>query len=171
MVTDSVIEYNEITPENVSSFHFHGDPAGFPVTSVILLPTGLTRDEIRKSSALLQGDYMGTDDQVQIVRPTVVMGDLLGTIFTVHRYVMVAAIVLAIATLATMSLVFILSLQLRRREMETMEKIGGSRARICGLVAVEILGVLGSGVLVAITLSALTGWFAAAVMRMLITLF
>ena len=83
---------------------------------------------------------------------------------------MVAAIVLAVATLATMALVFILSLQLRRREMETMQKIGGSKARIHGLVAVEILGVLGSGVLMAGVLSALTGWFATNATRMLIAL-
>ena len=34
----SVVEYNEITPENVASFHFHGDPATFPITSVIVIP-------------------------------------------------------------------------------------------------------------------------------------
>jgi putative ABC transport system permease protein len=78
--------------------------------------------------------------------------------------------VLAVATLATMALVFMLSLQLRRREIETMEKIGGSKARVRSLVAVEILGVLGSGVIVASVLSALTGWFATTVTRMLIAL-
>ncbi|NQT13354.1 MAG: hypothetical protein HQ582_11430 [Planctomycetes bacterium] len=160
----SVVEYNEITPENVSSFHFHGDPATFPLTTVIVLPN----DD--KSDTLLQGRYLGEDQRVQIVEPAAVMDDLLSTIFTVRRYVMVAVIVLAIATLATMALVFILSLQLRRREMETMEKIGGSKARIRGLVAVEILGVLGTGVLVAGALSALTGWFATTVTRMLIAL-
>jgi hypothetical protein len=54
--------------------------------------------------------------------------------------------------------------------METMEKTGGSRSRIRGLVALEILGVLGCGVLVAGVLSALTGWFATAVTRMLVAL-
>jgi putative ABC transport system permease protein len=98
------------------------------------------------------------------------MDDLLGTIFTVRGYVMAAVLIVGIATLATIVLVFLLSLQLRRREMETMEKIGGAKPRIRGLVAVEILGVLGSGVLVAGVLSALTGWFATAVTRMLVTL-
>lgn len=160
----SIVEYNEITPETVSSFHFHGDPATFPLTAVIVLP----KDD--KSNTRLQGRYLGEDQRVQIVKPAAVMDDLLGTIFAVRRYVMVAVIILAVATLATMALVFILSLQLRRREMETMQKIGGSKARIRGLVAVEILGVLGSGVLVAGALSALTGWFATTVTRMLIAL-
>jgi putative ABC transport system permease protein len=69
-----------------------------------------------------------------------------------------------------MALVFILSLQLRRREMETMEKIGGSKARIHSLAAVEILGVLVGGSLLAGLVSAMTGWFAGTVTRMLIAL-
>jgi putative ABC transport system permease protein len=160
----SVVEYNEITAENVSSFHFHGDPATFPITTIIVLPKNA------KSSALLQGRYLGEDERVQIVTPTAVMNDLLGTIFTVRRYVMMGVVVLAAATLATMALVFLLSLQLRRRELETMAKIGGSKPRIRGLVAVEILGVLGFGVLVAGVLSGFTAWFATTVTRMMIAL-
>jgi putative ABC transport system permease protein len=160
----SVVQYNEITSDNVASFHFHGDPATFPITSVIVVP------EDQKSSDLLRGRYLSDAEQVQIIAPANVMDDLLGTIFTVRGYVMAAVLIVGIATLATMILVFILSLQLRRREMETMQRIGGSRSRIRGLVAVEILGVLGCGVLVAGALSALTGWFASAVTRILVAL-
>jgi putative ABC transport system permease protein len=160
----SVVQYNEITPENVASFHFHGDPATFPITSVIVVP------EDKKSSDLLRGRYLGEQERVQIVAPASVMDDLLDTVFTVRGYVMAAVLVVGVATLATMVLVFILSLQLRRRELETMGKIGGSKGRIRGLAAIEILGVLGSGVLLAGVLSALTGWFATAVTRMLVAL-
>lgn len=160
----SVVEYNEITPDNVSSFHFHGNPANFPVTSIIVVPND------QKSSDLLRGRYLSETEQVQIVPPTVVMDELLGTILTVRGYVMAAVIIVGIATLATMILVFILSLQLRRREMETMKKIGGSKRRIRSLIAVEILGVLGGGVIVAGILAALTGWFASAVTRVLVSL-
>lgn len=160
----SVVEYNEITSDNVTSFHFHGDVAVFPITSVIVVP------EDKKSSDLLRGRYLSSEEQVQIVEPATVMDDLLGTIFTVRGYVIVAMLVVGFATLATMTLVFTLSLQLRRREMETMEKIGGSRGRIRGLVAVEILGVLGGGVLLAGGLAVLTAWSATAVTRVLVSL-
>jgi putative ABC transport system permease protein len=160
----SVVQYNEITLDNVTSFHFHGDPATFPITSVIVV------SEDQKSSDLLRGRYLSDEAQVQIVAPAAVMDDLLGTIFTVRGYVMAAVLIVGFATLATMVLVFTLSLQLRRREMETMQKIGGCRSRIRGLVAVEIFAVLGCGVLVAGILSALTGWFATAVTRMLVAL-
>jgi len=160
----SVVEYNEITPENVATFHFHGDPATFPITAAIVVP------EDKKSSDLLRGRYLSDEERVQVLEPAAVMDDLLGTIFTVRGYIMVAVFIVGIATLATMTLVFILSLQLRRREMETMEKIGCSRSRIRALVSLEIVGVLGGGVVLAGILSALTGWLATAVTRMLVAL-
>ena len=126
--------------------------------------------ENAKSSALLQGRYLGEDQRVQIVKPAAVMDDLLGTIFTVRRYVMAAVIVLAAATLATMALVFTLSLQLRRRELATLEKLGGSKPRIRALIAVEILTVLGAGTLLAALLCALTSYFAATATRVLIAI-
>ena len=98
------------------------------------------------------------------------MNDLLGTIFRVRGFVMAAVLVLAVATLATMALVFLLSLQLRRREIESMQKIGGSRGRIRGVLAVEILAVLGLGILIAIALALLTSWYATSVTRALIAL-
>ena len=113
---------------------------------------------------------MSDEDRVQIIVPATVIDHLLKTIFTVRGYVMVAVLVVAMATLATMTLVFILSLQLRRREMETMERIGGAKNRLRALVACEILGVLGGGLVLAGILSALTGWFATAVTRMLVAL-
>lgn len=157
----SVQEFTEVTPENVENFHFHGEMANFPITSVIAVPHD------RKSSDLLQGRYLSDDAAVQIIRPRDVMDDLLGTIFTVRGYVMIGIIVLGIATIATMILVFVLSLQLRRREMETMQRIGGSSGRIRALVAVEILSVLVAGIMVAAMLAALTLWFAPATTRLL----
>jgi putative ABC transport system permease protein len=160
----SVVQFNEITPDNVASFHFHGDLDTFPVTSVIALP------EDKKSSDLLRGHYLGDSEQVQIVAPATVMDDLLATIFTVRGYVMVAMLIVGVATFATIALVFVLSLQLRRREMETITKIGGAKMRIRGLVAMEILGVLGGGASLAAALSVLTHWFAPTFTRMLVLL-
>ncbi len=160
----SVVEYNEITAENVADFHFHGDPATFPVTSVIVVP----RDE--KSATLLEGRYLGNEETVQIVAPAEVMTDLLKTVFTVGGYVTVGVIIVGLATLATISLVFLLSLQLRRREMETMQKIGGSKYRIAAVIILEIAGVLLAGALLAAILAILTGWAASAATRTLILL-
>ncbi len=160
----SVMQYNEITPENIDSFHFHGDPDEFPVTTAIAIPN----DE--KASTLIQGRYLDAGELVQIVRPALVMNDLLETILTVRRYILIAVALVGIATLASMVLVFMLSLQLRRRELETMIKIGGSKARIVSLVAAEILGVLVAGAVLAGFLSLLTFWLAGSATRLLVQL-
>jgi len=158
----SVLQYNEITRENIASFHFHGDPADFPITAAIAVPN----DE--KSSTLLQGRYLGDKELVQIVRPPTVMDELLQTILTIRQYVLIAVGVIGIATLASMILVFLLSLQLRRREMETIIKIGGSRIRMVSLVTAEVLGVIIAGAVFAALLSLATVWLATSATRLLV---
>jgi putative ABC transport system permease protein len=132
----SVVEYTEITPENLDSFHFHGQSEGYPVTGVIAVP----RDA--RSGVLLLGRYQSSDAQVQLARPATVMSDLLATVFTVRRYVVAAIAGVAAATLATATLVFGLSLRLRRREIATLVKIGGSRASVATVLAAEVVVVL-----------------------------
>jgi putative ABC transport system permease protein len=131
----AVVQYNEITSENIDSFHFHGDPGAFPVTAVIAVP------DDAKASALLRGRYQESTS-VQIVRPDEVMSDLLGTVFTVERYVLAGALIVGLATLATALLVFLLSLRQRQGERETLSRIGGSPGSIRFLMASEIFLVL-----------------------------
>jgi putative ABC transport system permease protein len=155
----SVVQYNEITPANIDSFHFHGDLASYPVTAVIAVPP----DE--RSRVLLMGRYAAPDDSVQIVRPEGVMSDLLATILTVESYVVAAIGIVALATLATAALVFLLSLRLRRREIETVVKIGGSRGSVAALLVSEIVLVLAPGVLLAAGLTVVTSRFGSAAIR------
>jgi len=158
----SVQQYNEITPENIDSFHFHGDLGAFPVTAVIAVP----RDE--KAAALLRGRYLADEELVQITRPSEVMDELLATILTVQSYVITAVVVIGLATLATATLVFMLSLRLRRREIATMAKIGGSRGRILAVLAAEIVTVLAAGIALAGVLTWLTSQYGSQVIRAVI---
>ena len=136
----------------------------FPITAVIAVP----KDE--KSGTLLQGRYLGAEERVQILRPERVVADLLTTVFTVRSYVVAAVMIVAASTLATMLLVFMLSIQLRRREITTMSRIGGSPLRIFGVLATEILGVLLLGVLLARGLTLMTTLLADDVSRLLVAL-
>ncbi len=132
----SVVQYNEITEENMESFHFHGNLSAFPITAVIAAP----HDE--KASALLQGRYLSDAERVQMVSPAHVMEELLDTVFAVESYIIAAVMVLGLSTLATTTLVFVLSLRLRRREILTMFKIGAARSAVAGIIVTEIAGVL-----------------------------
>jgi putative ABC transport system permease protein len=155
----AVVQYNEITEDNIDSFHFHGDISMNPLTAIIALPPD------QRSSALLQGRYQGDDEVAQITRPVTVMNELLATILTVRSFVTAGAVIVGIATLATAALVFMLSLRLRRREIETLFKIGGSRMSVASVMASEIVAVLLAGVVLAGGMTLLTSQFGSAVIR------
>ncbi len=158
----SVVQYNEITEENLESFHFHGDLSNYPLTAVLAVPPD------QRASALLQGRYQSDEDLAQIVTPVAVMEDLLGTILTVERFVVAGAVIVGLATLATAALVFLLSLRLRRRERLTLFKIGGSRLAVASVMASEVVVVLASGALLAAGLTLLTSQFGSLAIRALL---
>jgi putative ABC transport system permease protein len=149
----SVVQFNEITPENIDSFHFHGGMSGYPLSAVVAVP----KDE--KSGTILMGRYEGAEETSQIVQPTTVMNELLDTILTIQGFVVAAILIVAMATVATAALVFLLSLRLRRREIETMVKIGGSRLSIGSVLVSEVVVVLILGVALAAGLTLLTRQF------------
>ena len=136
----SVREYQEITRDNIDSFHFHGDVAEFPITAVIVLPAD------QKSRALLLGRYQ-SHETLQLLLPPAVVDEFLATVFSVQSVIVAALFVVGATTAALVALVFLLSLRLRRGEIETMMKIGGSRRRIASILGLEMVGVLGLGLL------------------------
>lgn len=132
----SVLQYNEITPDNLSSFHFHGDPSRRPISAIIPVATS------PKAAALLLGHYQEERDGIQIVRSRKVIGSLLETVFTVRNYIVVGIAAVGIATAVISMMVFLLSLRLRRGERLTIARIGASRFQILALMATEIFSVL-----------------------------
>jgi putative ABC transport system permease protein len=158
----SVLQYTEITPENIDSFHFHGSAESYPISAVIAVPHD------QKSGTILMGRYESPDDPVQILQPTTVIDDLLGTIFTVQNFVVAGMLLVGLAALATAVLVFVLSLRLRKREIETMAKIGGSKLRVAGVLVTEIAVVVLASVVLAGLLTALTTRFASTAVRLLL---
>ena len=111
----SLLSYTRITPDNLDSFHFHGDPAGFPVDAILAVP----RD--RKSGVMLRGRYEEPGSSVQMVVPRSVVDDLVETMFSIRDAVFAVSIGLGLATIATAILVFALSIRLRRREIDINE--------------------------------------------------
>jgi len=158
----SVLQYNEISSDNIESFHFHGDPESFPVTAIITIPYDA------KASALLQGRYLGDNESVQLVRPVAVMGELLDTILTVQTYVVTAVLVVGISTLVIAALVFLLSIRLRRKEIATMHKIGAARSRVLFILASEIVFVILIGSVLASALTLMTSRYGAEFIRIIL---
>ncbi len=114
------------------------------------------------------GRYEEPGLAVQIVRPRAVMDELLETVVTIRSYVVAALATVAAATLAVAGLVFGLSLRLRQREIETIVKIGGSRAAVAGLLASEVVAVLALGAALAGLLTGLLARFGDGAIRALL---
>lgn len=129
-------QYTEITPENIGSFHFHGDTGDFPVTAVIVSP------ENEKSGTILEGRLAENSSRWQAVRPTHVIDELMATIVKVKRLFDANVALAALTTALLLGLVVLLSIRMRADEMTTMMKLGCSRGTMLRLQAVELAGIL-----------------------------
>ncbi|MEM6467487.1 MAG: ABC transporter permease, partial [Pseudomonadota bacterium] len=128
----AVAQFTVITPQNVDSFHFHGDPATYPVSSVLAVPWDA------KSSAILRGRYLGADEQHHIVLPGRVIDSLLATIFRISQILDAVIIVIGAAAVLAIALAVFLSTRLRAGEMATARRLGAHRFMQAQLVATEV---------------------------------
>ncbi len=71
--------------------------------------------------------------------------------------------------LLAFTVLVLLSYRLRRREIETMARIGGTRSRVAALLVSEVTVVLLAGVLLAGGLTLLTSRFGSALIRHFLT--
>lgn len=157
-VGSRVVPYTEITDANFDSFHFHGDSDSWPVSAIIAVP------KTPKNGVLLEGRYRDDAGEVQLVRPTESITELMSVMFRVRQFFTINAMLIGIATSLLTGLVILLSMQLRKSERETMFKLGASRGliasmQICEIVAVVLLATLAVIVAVAVVDSAADGWF------------
>ena len=127
-----LMQYTEITEDNIDSFHLHGDSVNFPLTAVLALPY----DE--KSGTILQGRYLEKNIPYQIVKPKEVIDTLMANIFKIRNVLDAVILLVGTATLLALVLVFSLSLRLREREVDVIFKLGCSRATIAKLLSAEL---------------------------------
>lgn len=136
-----LVEYTEITDDNRDSFHFHGDPAQYPLSAVVVVPDN------EKSGTILRGRYLEGDSTHQLVVPETVIDGLLANIFRIKNVLDAVILLVGIATLLALTLVFALSLRLRQREIQTVFRIGGSRLTISRLIVAEIAIIMAASAL------------------------
>ena len=122
----------EITPENVESFHFHGDPATFPLTAL------LAQAENAKGQALLLADYQD-HSTVQVLKTPEVMAELMGMILRVRDFLDAHHALVAMAMGALVALIIALTRRLRAREMETLTLLGCGQRLLFSIQLCEII--------------------------------
>ncbi len=126
----SVVQYNEVTPENAASFHFHGEIGDNPITSIIVIPNDA------KSQAIIKGRY-APNEELQLISPEEEMDELFATVFSVQQLVLWLLGVVGAATLLIGGLVFLLSYRLRREEFGHLRRLGADIATLRALIAFE----------------------------------
>jgi len=148
VLNSSVLEFTEVTPENVDGFHFHGSPAELPVTGVLIWP----HDD--KSRTLLRGRFH-VDDSTQLLVPTEVVEELLGFVFRVKVFFDANTALVGLATALFLAAILALTLELRRREVSTLARIGCARGTVAGILATELALLLAGALVLALGLATL----------------
>jgi putative ABC transport system permease protein len=127
-----VVEYQEITSENLESFHFHGGASEYPVTAALIVP----QDE--RSGTLLLGRFVAEDHDLQLVRPRAIVSDLMETIFRIKSLLDMAVAIVGTAAVLALALVFALLFRLRDQEMRSNFELGASRGTTATLLFAEL---------------------------------
>jgi len=148
----AVREFTEVTTDNLGSFHFHGDPASFPLTAVIALP----HDE--RAETLLLGRFIADDSAYMAVRPMDVVSDLFERLLPLKRLLSIQNVFLAVVVISLITLVVLLSLRLRKDEFETMQFMGCSPGTITFLWLSELALLLLAALLFALISAGITVW-------------
>ncbi len=128
----NVENYMEVTDENLSSFHFHGEKSTFPLTAILIFPAE------EKNGIIWEGRYQN-DKTVLITHPLEVVQELIATLVNIRHLVDAVVVILGVVMIALLLLSGSLSLQLRKQEMETFHALGASRAIRAKLIALDFL--------------------------------
>jgi putative ABC transport system permease protein len=135
VLSPALIESNEVTGENLASFHVHADETGLPLTSILFYPND-------QRAATIVRSRVNRSDAYQMVSASVVVEELLAYVFRVKALLDSLAAVLGACTVVLTGLVVALSLRLRARELEALHRIGCSRWTTVRLVGAELAVVL-----------------------------
>ena len=134
----------QITSDNLDSFHLHGSDETQLLTAVLVFP-----DDV-KAAALIQGRVADQRLSHQIIRPIQPIGGLLENVFAVKKVLDRVIVALSVAALFALGLILALSVQMRSREFDIAQRLGGRK----GLPALLVLGELSLLCLAALAVSA-----------------
>jgi putative ABC transport system permease protein len=156
----ALVEYNEVTPETIGSFHVHGDPGDLPLTAIIVVP----RDP--KSATLLKARYAASET-VELVAPAEVVEELLHLVFRIKAFFDFSFLVVLASAGLFLTVVVLLLRQARRRERETMHRLGCSRWTVLQMFAAEFGILLVASLAIGHILAQVALWAMPAVVRIL----
>ncbi|MFZ5965338.1 ABC transporter permease [Thalassococcus sp. BH17M4-6] len=139
----AITEFQRITPDNIDSFHFHGDAADYPLSAVLVVPNDT------RSGTILRGRYLDPENPVQITVPADIVAGLVDRIFRIAALLDAVTLIIGVAAAGAIGLSLYLSWSLRAPEMATARRLGAGRFVILRLAAAEIALLLSCAVAIA----------------------
>lgn len=124
--------YVDLIDSDPASIHFHGDPASFPLTTIILEPKNA------RSAALLRGRIEDAGETRQVFRPIEAIRELVDEIFRIKAILDMLTSAVSIAALVAIAMIVWLSTMLRTREAEIARRLGADRGRMAFLITAEL---------------------------------
>ena len=150
-------KYNEVTRQNIDSFHFHGDASDFPLTALIVVPASHKEKVLVMADTNLSTDQEAAETEslagLQAIAPTDIISEILALIFDVKKILDSFSGLVLVSTGAFLFLVLSLLFRLRRDEMEIIYRIGGSRHAMKMMLGIETAILLGVSFVAASVLS------------------
>jgi len=152
VASPAVTPFVEITDENLSTFHFHGDPSEFPISAVLVWP----RD--RRAEDLLRGRFVAADEPLQLADSRRAVDRLIATVLRLQTLLDAAGIFLGLVSGSFLALVIGLSYQLRQTERLVLHRLGCARATVLQMQLAEWGLILGAAAgIVGVTMLVLWG--------------
>lgn len=133
----AVREHQSLAEEKAGDFHFHGDPALRPLSSVLLFPDG------PKERTLLRG-RLGLREDLVSLAPREVVLEMIDLILRAKSFFDANALLVAVAGLLALGVMASYAWQVRAREMRTLRRLGGSRGFLLALFGGELLLLTGA---------------------------
>lgn len=148
-----VFMYNEINTKNLDDFHFHGTMSDYPISSALFIPKDV------KSGIILRGRFESKELKEQIIVPSVVVENLLQSIFRIKKIFDMVFALVGLATLIIVLLIVTLTLRLRKDELFTMFTIGSSKFKTIEIIGFELLIILSLSLSIALVFYWITGFY------------
>lgn len=139
VVSEEMVEYNEITPGNANRFHVHARPSVLPITGVIVVPKSAKDLSILKART-------NAGKTMQMVVPSEAVKEMLGYVAKIEQLLQAISVVMVGFAIVLLGLVLALSVRTRTREIQTLSRIGVSRTAIGAIFIWEMSGIVLLGV-------------------------
>lgn len=145
----SLPEYQEITPKNIDSFHFHYSPESLPLSSIIFIPKS------KKYKIITSGIYSASNN-LQLLNSETVVKEIINTILKIKYFLDVNMLSICLIIIVFITLIIMLSIRIRKKEYELLTKIGCSRSTILWMNFFELIIIFIFSIIITISLSYIT---------------